>query len=102
MVAEVPAPTTVTRVGSSGLLHVPPASVFVNVIELPMHTCVGPEIAEGDALTTIDNDREQSVPGIWYLIVAVPVPGPAVKTPPLVILPGPDITAHVPPLGVVL
>jgi hypothetical protein len=96
-----PAKSTVAIAGLP-LDHAPPGTTFESVVVPPRQTVVRPVIAGGTGFTVITASRVQPVPGIVYVIVAVPTLIP-VSTPvaePIMATTGAELD-HTPP-GVAL
>ena len=63
------------------LFHVPPVTVLLRLVVKPWHTTGTPSIADGAGFTVTTVDMAQ-LPGIVYIIVAVP-PAPTPVTIPV-------------------
>ena len=79
------------------LLHVPPGTGSLSVMDDPAHTWSGPVMALGEEFTVTVTEREQPVPEV-YIIGAVPGDTPVTTPPPLTVAIPVAPLLHVPPI----
>lgn len=101
-VVTVPEADPISATDTAELLHVPPEEVVINVVLLPAHRLIVPDIAAGTRLTVTTSDVVQPAV-VVYTMVAVPAATP-VTTPDATLTAAVEVILllQVPPEGVEL
>jgi hypothetical protein len=71
-----PVPEPIVAIPVDPLLHEPPRTASVKVVDEPMHTCSVPPIVAGNGFTVTTSVTVQPVTGAVYVMVAVPAETP--------------------------